>query len=98
MVEKTIDVKTAHGDFFVNPISFSDKQTLKGIWEDLILELGKDGNRANEKTRQMLGFAADVAFENPTDVFENFEDVDALDILNEITLEYLDIPTFTAGD
>ena len=46
----------------------------------------------------MLGFAADVAFDNPDKVFDKFEDVDALDILNEITLEYLDIPTFTPGD
>jgi len=98
MAEKTIDVKTLHGDFYVKPINFSDKQRLKGIWEDLILEIGKEGNRANEKTRQMLGFAADIAFDNPDKVFNEFEDVDALDILNEITLEYLDIPTFTPGD
>ena len=39
MAEKTIDVKTLHGDFYVKPINFSDKQRLKGIWEDLILEI-----------------------------------------------------------
>ncbi len=78
-------VKTNHGDFEVNDISFADRRKLHRLE---IRAINQDGEMIMEKYYDVLEWVMDFAWSNPEETLEKLDDNQCDEVLASVYSAY----------